>query len=98
MENYEQIVVLIIVFSASFITWKLVKDFYKTKIHMIFAHLIAIATASFMLLSTMFLFMPKNYVKGQTAEVELSFISIIIVIAMVGIIYFFFKYIPSKDK
>jgi hypothetical protein len=51
MENYEQIVVLIIVFSASFITWKLVKDFYKTKIHMIFAHLISIATASFMLLS-----------------------------------------------
>ncbi|AXH10414.1 hypothetical protein CP960_04825 [Malaciobacter halophilus] len=98
MGNYDQIIVLIIVFTASFTTWKLVKDFYITKIHMVFAHLIAIATASFMLLSTMFLFMPKNYVKGQSAEVELSFTSVIIVIIMVGILYLFFKYLPSKDK
>ncbi len=98
MQNFDQIIVLIIVFTAAFVTWKMVKDFYITKMNMVFAHIIAIATSSFMLLSTMFLFIPKNYQRGQTAEVELSFSSITIVIIMVGVLYLFFKYIPSKDK
>jgi len=96
--NYDKIIVLIIVFTASFITWKIIKDFYITKFHMIFAHLIAIVTASFMLLSTMFLFMPKNYQRGISPEVELSATSISIVLAMILILYFFFKYIPSRSK
>lgn len=96
--NYDKIIVLIIVFTASFITWKIIKDFYITKFHMIFAHLIAIVTSSFMLLSTMFLFMPKNYQRGISPEVELSATSISIVLAMVLILYFFFKYIPSRSK
>lgn len=98
MENFDQIIVLIIVFTASFATWKMVKDFYAKKMHMIFAHLIAIATSSFMLLSTMFLFMPKNYQRGATAEVELSLMSVVTVFVMVAVLYLFFKYIPSKDK
>ncbi|WP_072681623.1 hypothetical protein [Arcobacter sp. LA11] len=96
--NYDKIIVLIIVFTSSFITWKIIKDFYKTKFHMIFAHLIAIVTASFMLLSTMFLFMPKNYQRGISPEVEISFNSIAIVIIMLFVLYVFFKYIPSKNK
>lgn len=98
MENFDKIMVLIIVFTASFATWKMVKDFYITKMHMVFAHLIAIATASFMFLSTMFLFVPKNYQRGATAEVELSLMSIVTVFVMVAVLYLFFKYIPSKDK
>lgn len=98
MENFDKIMVLIIVFTASFATWKMVKDFYITKMHTVFAHLIAIATASFMFLSTMFLFMPKNYQRGTTAEVELSLMSIVTVFVMVAVLYLFFKYIPSKDK
>lgn len=96
--NYDKIIVLIIVFTASFLTWKMVKDFYKTKFHMIFAHLIAIVTSSFMLLSSMFLFMPKNYQRGTTAEVELSFMSVATVVVMVAVLYIFFKYIPDSKK
>jgi uncharacterized membrane protein len=97
--NYDKIIVLIIVFTASFVTWKIIKDFYMTKFHMIFAHLIAIVTSSFMLLSTMFLFMPKDYQRGISAEVELSFQSIAIVVVMIFVLYVFFKYIPaSRNK
>ena len=96
--NYDKIIVLIIVLTASFATWKMVKDFYITKFHMVFAHLLAIITASFMLLSTMFLFMPKDYQRGATAEVELSFMSVFTVIVMVAVLYLFFKYIPDSKK
>ncbi|QDF29814.1 hypothetical protein [Halarcobacter anaerophilus] len=96
--EYEKIIVLIIVLTASFLTWKMVKDFYITKFHMVFAHLIAVITASFMLLSSMFLFMPKNYQRGVTPEVELSISSIATVIVMLGVLYLFFKYIPGNKK
>jgi len=96
--NYDKIIVLIIVFTASFITWKIIKDFYKTKFHMIFAHLIAVVTASFMLLSTMFLFMPKNYQRGLSPEVEITFTSLAIVVVMLFVIFVFFKYIPTRNK
>lgn len=96
--NIDKIIVLIIVFVASFLTWKMVKDFYITKFHMVFAHLIAIVTSSFMLLSTMFLFMPKNYQRGAGPEVELSFMSVITVFTMLAVLYVFFKYIPNSTK
>ncbi len=96
--NYDKIIVLIIVFTSSFITWKIIKDFYMTKFHMIFAHLIAVITASFMLLSTMFLFMPKNYQRGLSPEVEITFTSIAIVVVMLFVIFVFFKYIPAKSN
>lgn len=94
--NYDKIIVLIIVLVASFLTWKIVKDFYITKFHKVFAHLIAVITASFMLLSTMFLFLPKNYQRGISPEVEISFMSIGTVIVMVLVLYIFFRYIPNK--
>jgi len=94
--NPQMVIVLIIVMTASFLTWKMVKDFYKTKLHMVFTHLIAVTTASFMFLSTMTLFVPRNYQRGLTPEVELSFVSIAIVFVMVAAIFFFFKYLPSK--
>ncbi|RXK13123.1 hypothetical protein CP965_04815 [Halarcobacter mediterraneus] len=96
--NYDKIIVLIIVFTASFLTWKIIKDFYKQRFHMIFAHLIAIVTGSFMLLSTMFLFMPKNYQRGMGPEVELSFNSIAIVFVMVFVIYLLFSYLPNRKS
>ena len=96
--EYEKIIVLIIVLLASFLTWKMVKDFYITKFHMVFAHLIAIITASFMLLSSMFLFMPKNYQRGVTPEVELNLISIVIILIMLSVLYLFFKYFPDNKK
>ena len=95
--NVDKIIVLIIVFTASFLTWKMVKDFYKQRFHMIFAHLIAIVTASFMLLSTMFLFMPKNYQRGAGPEVELSFTSIAIIVLMLAVLFLFFKYLPGRN-
>lgn len=96
--NYDKIIVLVIVFAASFITWKIIKDFYKQRFHMIFAHLIAIVTASFMLLSTMFLFMPKNYQRGAGPEVELSLNSVGITFVMVFVIFMLFNYLPNKKK
>lgn len=94
--NYDKIIVLVIVFTASFLTWKMVKDFYITKFHKVFAHLIAVTTASFMLLSTMFLFMPKDYQRGVSPDVEISTMSIATVIVMLAVLYIFFKYIPNK--
>ncbi len=94
--QYEKIIVLVIVLSAAFITWKMVKDFYITKLHRVFAHLIAVVTSSFMLLSAMFLFMPKNYQRGAGPEVELSIMSIVTVVVMVAVLYIFFKYAPRK--
>lgn len=96
--QYEKIIVLIIVLSSSFITWKMVKDFYIVKFRKVFAHIIAILTATFMLFSTMILFMPKNYQRGQTAEVELSLNGIVTTAVMLIILYVFFKYNSKNDK
>ncbi|MDD2896168.1 MAG: hypothetical protein PHG81_09115 [Aliarcobacter sp.] len=96
--QYEKIIVLLIVFTASFLTWKMVKDFYITKFHRVFAHLIAVMTSSFMLLSSMFLFMPKNYQRGVGPEVEISVTSIVTIVVMLGVLYLFFKFVPNNKK
>ena len=96
--QYEKIIVLTIVLMAAFLTWKMVKDFYVTKLHKLFAHLIAVITSSFMLLSSMFLFMPKNYQRGAGPEVEITFTSILTVVVMLGVLYLFFKFVPSNKK
>ena len=94
--QYDKIIVLLIVLTAAFLTWKMVKDFYITKIHKVFAHLIAVITSSFMLLSSMFLFMPKNYQRGAGPEVEITFISVITVLVMLGVLYLFFRFVPNN--
>ena len=96
--QYEKIIVLLIVLTATILTWKMVKDFYITKIHKVFAHLIAVITSSFMLLSSMFLFLPKNYQRGAGPEVEITFTGIITVIVMLAVLYLFFKYVPNNNK
>ena len=96
--QYEKIIVLVIVLTAAFLTWKMVKDFYITKLHKLFAHLIAVITSSFMLLSSMFLFMPKNYQRGAGPEVEITFTSILTVVVMLGVLYLFFKFVPNSKK
>lgn len=96
--QYEKIIVLIIVLTAAFLTWKMVKDFYITKMHKIFAHLLAVITSSFMLLSSMFLFMPKNYQRGMGPEVEINFMSILTVVIMLCVLYVFFKFVPNSKK
>lgn len=93
MENSDKIIVLVITFTAAFITWKLVFDFYKLRFHRIFAHVIAIVTASFMFISSMILFAPSNYVRGVTPEVEITLTSVLSVVAMVGVLYVFFKHV-----
>ena len=96
--QYDKIIVLLIVLTAAFLTWKMVKDFYITKLHKVFAHLIAVITSSFMLLSSMFLFLPKNYQRGAGPEVEITFTGIITVIVMLAVLYLFFKYVPNNNK
>ncbi|CAM4004731.1 hypothetical protein [Arcobacter cloacae] len=95
----EKIIVLLIVLTASILTWKMVKDFYMTKFHKLFAHLIAVITSSFMLLSSMILFVPKNYQRGVGPEVEINFVGILTIVVMLVVLYIFFKYIPdNKNK
>ena len=94
----ERAIVLLISLSAAFITWKLIKDFYSKNLHNLFAHIIAIITATFMFLATMILFVPKNYEKGVTPEVEFSFASFASVFTMVVILYILFKVLPSRKK
>ncbi|PLY10376.1 MAG: hypothetical protein C0626_05190 [Arcobacter sp.] len=97
MKNSDQIIILIITFLAAGLTWKMVFDFYKTKLHKIFTHLISVITASFMLLSTTFLFMNKDYQRGGTEpEMILSAQSFAILFAMLFVIFICFKYIPSR--
>ena len=96
--QYDKIIVLLIVLTAAFLTWKMVKDFYITKLHKVFAHLIAVITSSFMLLSSMFLFLLKNYQRGTGPEVEITFTGILTVIVMLGVLYLFFKYVPNNKK
>jgi len=97
MKNSDQIIILVITFLAAGLTWKMVFDFYKTKLHKIFTHLISVITASFMLLSTTFLFMNKDYQRGGSEpEMILSAESFAILFAMLFVIFIFFKYIPSR--
>lgn len=98
MENSDKIVVLITVLIAGILTWKMVFDFYKVRLHKIFAHVIAVATSSFMFLSSMLLFVPKNYQRGATAEVEFSLMSFITVVVMLLAIYLLFKYLPNRNS
>ena len=99
MKNSDQILIMIITFASAGLTWKMVFDFYKTKLHKVFSHLIAVITASFMLLSTTFLFMNKEYQRGgDQPEMILSLQSIAIVFLMLFVLFIFFKYIPSKSK
>lgn len=96
--NTDKVIVLIITFTAAVATWKMVFDFYKVRYHKIFSHIIAIMTASFMFVSSMILFAPKNYVRGVTPEVEISFMAIASIVGMLAIIYLIFKYMPFKNK
>ena len=96
--QYEKIIVLLIVLTATILTWKMVKDFYITKMHKVFAHFIAVTTSFFMLFSSMFLFMPRNYQRGVSAEVEISAMSIITIVVMLGILYLFFRFVPDSKK
>ena len=96
--KYQILVVYFIVFTAAGLTWKMVKDFYITKINKILAHLLAVITSSFMLLSSIFLFVPKNYQRGAGPEVEINFIGIITIVVMLGVLYLFFKYVPNSKK
>ena len=97
MKNSEQIIILIITIVAAGLTWKMVFDFYKTKIHKVFSHLIAVITASFMLLSVTFLFMNKEYQRESgEPEMVLSLSSLGILIIMLLVLYIFFTYIPFK--
>ena len=96
MENSDKIIVLVITFTAAFITWKLVFNFYKQRFHNVFAHVISIITASFMFISCMILFAPSNYVRGVTPEVEVSIMPILSIVGMVGVLYVLFKYILVK--
>lgn len=97
MKNSDQIIILVITFLSAGLTWKMIFDFYKTKLHKVFSHLIAVMTASFMLLSTTFLFMNKEYQRGGTEpEMVLSLESFGILFVMLFVIFIFFKYIPSK--
>lgn len=99
MKNSDQILIMMVTFIAAGVTWKLVFDFYKTKLHKVFTHLISVLTASFMLLSTTFLFMNKEYQRGgEQPEMVLSAQSLGILFIMLFIMYIFFRYIPSRKK
>lgn len=92
-----QIIIMIITLVAAFLTWKMVYDFYKTRLHKVLTHLIAVMTGSFMLLSTTFLFMNKNYQRGtDEPQMLLSLQSVGTVVVMLLVLYFFFKILPNR--
>lgn len=93
----DQIIIMILVFGSGLLTWKIIFDFYKTKLHKVFTHLIAVMTGSFMLLSTTFLFMNENYQRGSgDPQMILSTKSIATTVIMLLVIYILFRFIPSR--
>lgn len=98
MENIDKGLVLLTTIVASILTWKFVFDFYKVRLHKIFSHLIAVVTSSFMFISTMILFVPQNFQRGATKEVEFTILSLLTVVVMVAAIYILFRYLPARGE
>ena len=93
------IIVMVLIFAATGITFKTIKSFYSQTFSVMIATVIASITSVMMFFSGMLLFYPKEYVRGTTAsEVDLSITNVVILVIIVAIIYYLFKYKSSKNK
>lgn len=92
-----QTVVMVLLFASAFFTWKWIKEFYQRNHGMILSHLVAIVTALFMFISSLILFLPKPELGHGPNDMDLNPINFVIIITMLGIIFYFFKYKPARE-
>lgn len=95
----EVLIVMILIFASTGIVFNSIKSFYLQTYSAVVATVIAAITSVMMFFSGMMLFYPKEYTRGTNAsEVDLSIINVAILVLIVGVIYYLFKYKPSKNK
>jgi len=90
---------MVLIFAATGITFKTIKGFYIQTFSSVVSTLIAAITSLMMFFSGMILFYPKKYARGTTAsEVDLTITNVAILVIIVAVIYYLFKYRPSQNK
>jgi len=93
------LIVMVLIFAATGITFKTIKSFYSQTFSVMIATVIAAITSVMMFFSGMLLFYPKEYARGTTAsEVDLTITNVALLVVIVAVIYYFFKYKPSQKK
>lgn len=89
----EVLIVMILIFAATGITFKSIKTFYLQTYSTVVSTVIAAFTSIMMFFSAMILFYPKNYERGSSgSEVDLSITNVAILFLLVALIYYFFRY------
>lgn len=93
------LIVMVLIFGATAITFKSIKGFYLQTYSNVVSTVIAAFTSIMMFFSGMILFYPKNYSRAAgNSEVDLSMTNMAILFVMVGIIYYFFRFRPSRKQ
>ncbi len=93
----EVLIVMILIFAATAITFKSIKSFYLRSYSAVVATIIAAFTSIMMFFSGVILFYPKNYSRAAgSSEVDLNITNIAILVVLVAVIYYFFKYKSSQ--
>ncbi len=95
----EVLIVMILIFVSTGIVYKSIKSFYLGTYSTIISTVIAAITSILMFFSGIILFYPTEYSRGTTAsEVDLTIMNVAILVLVVGVVYYFFKYRPSKNQ
>ncbi len=93
------LIVMVLIFTATGITFRTIKSFYLQSYSNIVSTLIAAITSLMMFFSGIILFYPKEYTRGTSAsEVDLSITNVAVLVVIVCIIYYFFRYRPSQNN
>jgi len=93
------IIVMILIFAATGITFKIIKSFYVRTYSPVVSTVTAAFSSIMMFFSGMILFYPKEYTRGtEASEVDLSIINVAILLLVVATVYYFFKYRPSQNQ
>lgn len=93
------LIVMVLIFASTAIVFNAIKTFYLQTYSTLVATVIAAVTAVMMFAAGGILFYPKNYVRGtNSAEVDLSIINVSALIFVVAVVFYMFKYLPSKEK
>jgi uncharacterized membrane protein len=93
------IIVMVLIFAATGIIYNSIKSFYLGTYSAIISTVIAAITSIMMFFSGMMLFYPKNYSRGtEASQVDLSIVNVAILFLIVGVIYYLFKYKPSRNQ
>ena len=93
------LIVMVLIFTATGITFRTIKSVYLQSYSNIVSTLIAAITSLMMFFSGIILFYPKEYTRGTSAsEVDLSITNVAVLVVIVCIIYYFFRYRPSQNN